>query len=991
MLKRFLYINLLNLFLLVISSLYVYATTGRESTKECSICHYEWLDVFMHQMKSTEIAKLPKNRVVAEERMCFSCHDGSVVDSRIKVWANDMHKVGVKPPVNMTIPNELPLSADNRIECKTCHTAHGTGDPKKEGMERSVFLRVPNENGELCKLCHKDKIGIGNHPEKIAKEHLNNELMVLGKKNKVMCMSCHAPHGSKNSKILIDPVNDSRICGDCHLEKVKNGEYVKGVMNHPVNVKVNNDMLMEIERSNLSLVNGKIVCNTCHKPHKAKDDKLLAMSNKNDELCFVCHYEKRQVYYTNHNLTKKQNLDLSIFKDKPAAVCNVCHKPHGWNINYETNNSDPFSNVCLSCHLNSTIVGNKILDINKKFNHPVMKFVTDNLSLPLYEYNTKNIVMGVNKKKQNGYITCFTCHDTHSKNKYFLRMELKNNALCLDCHKDKKNIANTKHFSNDMTCVSCHKIHNSDFKNLLKSPDNGCFECHKESGLAYNKLIGMNTHPVNQIPKVKIKQNYKLENGKIVCITCHNPHEKGSDGKFLRYNKLKLCIDCHEDKKEILDTKHDLSSKENDFCQQCHSVHNAKSPIKLFTYKINEKRELCISCHSEKGLVKKTSPQMIHTDKNLYQIPTSFKSSTIDCIDCHDPHKNGPKKNNKNIFKLSFLKHKEESIVCFNCHENKTNFINSKHNMLTLQRDLKRFGVSKDDGDLCGFCHSIHSYKNIAIKGIKNQYICENCHRNSEVVDKKAIYTSHEFVNLEKFKGYSAKNNKMNCTTCHDPHESSSKMIIKKKKSNELCSECHLEQSYALYSPHNKNLPRIDSFVCGDCHQPHNYPKNNRYMWKDTQNSSDFIEEVCFYCHSKSGVANNRVVEHYTHPDLPMTYKIDKAIKPFLYTRAGEKSYSGRITCSTCHDSHVWSEKEHLKKNLDKKEGDALTSFLKYKHVLEFCNTCHGGEGLLRYKYYHTDRYRKKVDMPKQGEIKKSIDLKEKLIRMLLGDGELIK
>lgn len=991
MLKRFLFISLFNI-LLFANQLSLFAATGKESTKECSICHYEWLDVFMHQMRSTEIAKLPQKRYVADERMCFSCHDGSVVDSRIKVWSNDMHKVGVKVPSTMSVPNELPLSADNKIECRTCHTAHGTGDPKKEGMERSVFLRIPNENGELCKLCHKDKVGYSNHPEKVVKEHLRNELMVLGKKHNVMCMSCHTPHGSKNYKILVDPLIESKICGDCHIDKIKNGEYVKGLLNHPINVKLKDDMVEEVERNKISANSGKIGCNTCHKPHKAVDNNLLVMTNKNDELCFVCHYEKRQVYYSNHNLFKKQTLDSSIFDNSPSSVCNVCHKPHGWNVKYSTNDKDPYSVLCLSCHSNPTLVKDKIIDLKSKFNHPIMKLIDFKIELPLYD-NINNAVTTSSKRYQYGYVTCFSCHDTHSKSKGFLRKELTNNLLCLECHKDKKSILNSKHFSKDISCISCHKIHNADSPNLIIGLDDNCMQCHNKDGIAKTKMIGENSHPVNRVPKFKIKKEYKLKDGKIVCVTCHNPHDKGYDGKFLRKNKLGLCTDCHDDKKEINNTKHDftLKNRDNDFCRECHSVHNAKSREKIFSFETKNKKDLCITCHNRDGMVKKIPPQMIHPDKNFKTITTMFKGETIECVDCHDPHKNGPRVNDKNNFRYSFLKHNSEKIVCFNCHNDKLNLISSKHNILSSKQDYSIFGITKDEGDPCGFCHPIHNYKNIAIKGLKNRYICENCHRNKDIVDKKTIYTSHRFINVENYKLKTKKNNNMTCSTCHDPHETSKNMLVQKRKSNELCTECHVEQSYIFYSPHNSDVSSKDKFVCGDCHLPHNYPKNNKYMWKQTKDVADFIEGVCFECHSSSGSAKNKVITFYTHPDLPMTYKIDKSIKPFLYNSLGEKTYVGKITCSTCHDSHVWSEKENMRKNLEKKEGDALTSFLKYKNILEFCNTCHGQEGLLRYKYYHTNKYRKTVSKDITKRVEKGIDLREKFIKILLGDGELME
>lgn len=983
--RKFIYIGLISLILLLFVKVSISeTTTGRESTKECSICHYEWIDTFMIHMRSTDIAPLPKGRLVASEKICFSCHDGSVVDSRIRVWGNDMHKVGVKPPSWMFIPKELPLNDENKIECRTCHTAHGTGDPKKQGMERSVFLRVTNQNAELCKLCHKDKVGYGNHPEKVLNNRLDIEFMFFGDKNKVTCMSCHTPHGSKYEKILVDSAYNSKICYDCHTEKGKESD-----LNHPVNVSLGESMIKEIENTGIKINEGKLICISCHKPHRAKGGKILAIENSNDNLCITCHNDKKKIYFTNHNMKKRPNVGGLEFEYEPNNVCSYCHKPHGWNIKGGTNGIDPYSKLCLSCHSKSSVVGNKIIDLNKYGNHPVMKLLNDNISLPLYK-NSQYVLSG-KKMYSSGYITCFTCHDTHTKQEKFLRMGIKDNSLCIDCHKNKRKINNTKHYSNDVTCISCHKIHNSENKNLLKSGDKGCLDCHKDNGIAKGKAIIKNNHPVNKVVFSKIKDVYKLEDGKLICTTCHEPHENGVDGKFLRGSFFSICLDCHIDKNQIISSKHDFSDKNRNFCSQCHSVHNAKSSTRILTFEINKQKDLCTKCHNDKGLAKKTTPAMLHPTTNKFKIKTSFKNSFIECVDCHDPHKNGPKKNSNRTFNNSFLRDlSTKDVACFNCHIDKKELINSKHNILKSSKDYKEQGIKKEDDDPCGFCHSIHIQKNRDLEGLKTMELCENCHKKSEIVEDKIIFESHKFVSLKNLPLEGAKSDIMNCSTCHNPHQSSKNMLIEGKNSNDICSYCHKDKINILYSFHNMKFPDLNHFVCGDCHKPHNYPKDSRYMWPKKTESQDMISEICFSCHNPKGAAKEKLIYYYTHPDLPMTYKIDKDIKPFLFNKGGKKDILGKITCSTCHDIHNWSEKSELKKVTNKNHGNALTSFLRYDKILNFCSTCHGIETLHRFKYYHTEKFRKNTNTL-QPEKRKPIDFREKIIRILLGDGEISK
>ncbi|HCW92239.1 MAG TPA: hypothetical protein DHM44_00990, partial [Flexistipes sinusarabici] len=91
-----------------------------DAAKECSICHYEWMPSFLHESTGTKLVPFQKEKVVADEKMCFSCHNGTVDDSRIKIWSGDVHKLTDKIPEHMKIPKDFPLD-NGKIACKTCH------------------------------------------------------------------------------------------------------------------------------------------------------------------------------------------------------------------------------------------------------------------------------------------------------------------------------------------------------------------------------------------------------------------------------------------------------------------------------------------------------------------------------------------------------------------------------------------------------------------------------------------------------------------------------------------------------------------------------------------------------------------------------------------------------------------------------------------------------------------------------------------------------
>ena len=172
--------------------------------RECSICHIMWLDAFQQADVTPLIPYDPKplmntgrQDVVSNERNCFSCHDGYILDSRF-VW-EDMtysHPVGVEPSDKVNMPsakeaqlrpelNLFPLNSDGKVYCGTCHSAHGV-DWKQD--ESPVFLRAKNIESSICLNCHKNRStgpDGGNHPIQAGFEYLasrmrENDLTCVG-------------------------------------------------------------------------------------------------------------------------------------------------------------------------------------------------------------------------------------------------------------------------------------------------------------------------------------------------------------------------------------------------------------------------------------------------------------------------------------------------------------------------------------------------------------------------------------------------------------------------------------------------------------------------------------------------------------------------------------------------------------------------------------------------------------------------------------------
>ena len=49
-----------------------------DTAKKCSICHYRWLSTFYIENRGTPLTPLEEEKVVGKQKMCLSCHDGTV-------------------------------------------------------------------------------------------------------------------------------------------------------------------------------------------------------------------------------------------------------------------------------------------------------------------------------------------------------------------------------------------------------------------------------------------------------------------------------------------------------------------------------------------------------------------------------------------------------------------------------------------------------------------------------------------------------------------------------------------------------------------------------------------------------------------------------------------------------------------------------------------------------------------------------------------------
>lgn len=108
---------------------------------------------------------------------------------------------------------------------------------------------------------------------------------------------------------------------------------------------------------------------------------------------------------------------------------------------------------------------------------------------------------------------------------------------------------------------------------------------------------------------------------KLDCMSCHNPHPKGTvRAKLLKADQIDLCGSCHGEQRVKMHRSGHMPVREGKMsCTSCHNPHGTLTDGQLHQNSINDN---CYSCHAEK------------------RGPFLFEHDAVreDCISCHDPH-----------------------------------------------------------------------------------------------------------------------------------------------------------------------------------------------------------------------------------------------------------------------------------------------------------------------------------------------------------------
>lgn len=207
-------------------------------------------------------------------------------------------------------------------------------------------------------------------------------------------------------------------------------------------------------------------------------------------------------------------------------------------------------------------------------------------------------------------------------------------------------------------------------------------------------------------------------------------------------------------------------------------------------------------------------------------------------------------------------KQEPQKIACIECHSEKA--------------DGKNVHPAVAMG--CETCHSAidaadipHKITSDITKGLyaKTPDICFDCHDKAKIAAKKNIHPPI-------IGGM--------CTSCHDPHVSDNKKLLKAEGAA-LCYGCHKKENF--YGPivHNP----VSTGDCIGCHEPHQ--SDNDRLLNTPKN------ELCFNCHDKSAFTEKKGSVHKPVADglCAECHNPHASQNEFLVIR------KGNIICRKCH------------------------------------------------------------------------------------------
>ncbi|MFQ5646165.1 MAG: cytochrome c3 family protein [bacterium] len=433
-------------------------------------------------------------------------------------------------------------------------------------------------------------------------------------------------------------------------------------------------------------------------------------------------------------------------------------------------------------------------------------------------------------------------------------------------------------YSTNKVCLLCHPE-----EKLINS--NGCKKWQKHG------------HPVDVVPSIRIHipDQYPLdERGRMVCGTCHVPviYQLDSDS---------------EESGLPLRGQNDNSS----MCRQCH-FRQMSSP----DTRVEES-------HGYEMLIEDVP---LKKEKTELKGKSSFYSHPVGVRMSRFP---------KHILKAGGkMGARKDEVICETCHS----VHRAKSDRLLIMNNSR--------GQLCGVCHAPMYGDN------REQTSKKGTHPINIVPSSGVLSQMIAFKSIKRM----GTDNQLLCSSCHLVHGApvGKNLLVSTNKNDILCKNCHREIFENIVGTRHdiqESLPDLKSIrgmraaeggKCSPCHLVHRGTGAGMWALKFARKiPGDPIKMLCESCHYQGQAVEKAQVGKFTHPtSVPLSSADSNYTSLPGYSKQGNRTAGGLVTCATCHDVHRWSPVSKDKGKTAR--ADSSNSFLrKSNYKSSLCFECH--------------------------------------------------
>jgi len=215
--------------------------------------------------------------------------------------------------------------------------------------------------------------------------------------------------------------------------------------------------------------------------------------------------------------------------------------------------------------------------------------------------------------------------------------------------------------------------------------------------------------------------------------------------------------------------------------------------------------EQCLAkCHAHDKM-KSNFDLSVHGE----QVDVDSGMPRVNCESCHGPGSlsvielkkmtdGTPKCDSDTMLPLAELPAQAQTLICLKCHS-----ANAQPNLTQWSS-----GPHASNEVSCFDCHKLHSGVQQKLTRHDMAETCFSCHPN---IRSQFAQTSHHPVNEHK----------MDCTACHDPHETTNRNQLREPTVKATCTRCHMEYQGPFVYEHADVTED-----CTNCHNPHGAPND---------------------------------------------------------------------------------------------------------------------------------------------------------------------